>query len=237
MNSQKIVEFSNFLSSEPKSYSEISKFLVMNTFSAEKIACIYIAEVIETGEICLIGGFGWTSEEYEAIEIRSVMSKYPLNVALQTQSVKIIKFDEGFTSEYPLLKNFKVHDNWVTQVSISANPLGGISFFSTIDIALTEELDIFLSAIGALLGLYGSRLPVSLVEVALEAKNLIIHPVLPLTDRQLVIASMLERGFNNGKISEEIGYSESLVRQETVLIYKKLRVSGRVEMRELKAHG
>ena len=52
----------------------------------------------------------------------------------------------------------------------------------------------------------------------------------PLTDRQLVIAGLLERRFNNAQIGLEIGYSESLIRQETVAIYRKLQVTGRKAM-------
>jgi DNA-binding NarL/FixJ family response regulator len=45
---------------------------------------------------------------------------------------------------------------------------------------------------------------------------------------------MLERGFNNAQIGLEIGYSESLVRQETVAIYRKLQVTGRQAMQAIR---
>jgi DNA-binding NarL/FixJ family response regulator len=44
----------------------------------------------------------------------------------------------------------------------------------------------------------------------------------------------LERGFNNAQIGIEIGYSESLVRQETVVIYRKLQVTGRQAMQAIR---
>jgi DNA-binding NarL/FixJ family response regulator len=44
---------------------------------------------------------------------------------------------------------------------------------------------------------------------------------------------MLERGFNNAQISLEIGFSESLIRQESVSIYQKLNVSGRKAMQAI----
>ena len=58
---------------------------------------------------------------------------------------------------------------------------------------------------------------------------------MPLSDRQLVIAGLLERGFSNSEIGDEIGYSESLIRQETVAIYRKLQVTGRKAMQAIKA--
>ncbi|MEY4197479.1 MAG: Bacterial regulatory protein luxR family, partial [Actinomycetota bacterium] len=39
-------------------------------------------------------------------------------------------------------------------------------------------------------------------------------------------------GMTNKEIAELIGYSESLVRHETMIIYKKLRVEGRHQLRE-----
>ena len=44
-----------------------------------------------------------------------------------------------------------------------------------------------------------------------------------------------ERGFNNAQIGLELGYSESLIRQETVAIYRKLQVTGRKAMQAIKA--
>jgi len=92
-----------------------------------------------------------------------------------------------------------------------------------------------LTAIGSLLGLYASRLPTELVHEAIKVKEKIQLEEVPLTDRQLVIAGMLERGYSNSQIGLEIGYSESLVRQETVSIYKKLNVTGREAMKLIRA--
>lgn len=72
------------------------------------------------------------------------------------------------------------------------------------------------------------------MEVALNAKQKIDLPSVPLSDRQLVIAGLLERGFNNSQIGLEIGYSESLIRQETVAIYRKLKVTGRQAMQAIR---
>jgi len=53
-----------------------------------------------------------------------------------------------------------------------------------------------------------------------------------LTQRQTTILESLKNGMTNKEIAELIGYSESLVRHETMIIYKKLRVEGRHQLRE-----
>jgi DNA-binding CsgD family transcriptional regulator len=128
------------------------------------------------------------------------------------------------------MQNLQFPDDWKSGITIPVYPIGGMALCSSQDLELTESMNVFYIAIGSLLGLYASRLPKTLIEEAIILKTKIDLPQVPLTDRQIVISGMLERGFNNAHIAREIGYSESLVRQETVAIYRKLEVSGRKAM-------
>ncbi len=51
-----------------------------------------------------------------------------------------------------------------------------------------------------------------------------------LTHRQEVILNMIKENKTNATIASELGYSESLIRQETIIIYRKLGVSGRKDL-------
>jgi DNA-binding CsgD family transcriptional regulator len=44
---------------------------------------------------------------------------------------------------------------------------------------------------------------------------------------------MIKDGKTNAHIAAQLGYSESLVRQETIIIYRKLGVGGRKELKTL----
>jgi DNA-binding NarL/FixJ family response regulator len=123
---------------------------------------------------------------------------------------------------------------WLSGVVIPVYPIGGMALYSAKEITLSESMEVFFVAIGSLLGLYASRLPSSLAAVAANVKQKIDLPEIPLTDRQFVIAGLLEQGFNNAQIAEEISYSESLIRQETVAIYRKLHVTGRKAMQAIR---
>jgi DNA-binding CsgD family transcriptional regulator len=234
MQSQKILAFSDFLARSPKSYNEIAQFLVMNTFSEEKFLSVYIGELIETGVVCPLAGFGWTSSEYASFTDIPIHSKFPVTDAIRTNEVLISHNNSDFAIEYPLMVDFGYSGDWVSGIAIPVYPIGGMALFSSIELELTETTKIFYVAIGSLLGLYASRLPVALVEVAIKVKESIDLPQIPLTDRQLVIAGLLERGFNNAQIGLEIGYSESLIRQETMAIYRKLQVTGRKAMQAIR---
>lgn len=51
-----------------------------------------------------------------------------------------------------------------------------------------------------------------------------------LTKRQELIVQLIKRGKTNQIIALELGYSESLIRQETIIIYRKLGISGRKDL-------
>jgi DNA-binding CsgD family transcriptional regulator len=55
------------------------------------------------------------------------------------------------------------------------------------------------------------------------------HDGATLTDRQMLILSLMAEGSTNALISDNLGYSESTIRQETIKIYSKLKCKGRSE--------
>jgi DNA-binding CsgD family transcriptional regulator len=233
-HSEKILAFSDFLARQPKSYNEIAQFLVMNTFSEEKFRCIYLGELIETGVVCPLGGFGWSSEEYSSVFDISIHEEFPITDSIRSNSVVQCENGPEYEKRYPAIDQFVYQGDWISGIAIPVYPIGGMALYSAIKLEMTEAMTVFYITIGSLLGLYASRLPTALVAVALSVKEKIDLPQVPLSDRQLVIAGLLERGFNNAQIGLEIGYSESLIRQETVAIYRKLQVTGRKAMQAIK---
>jgi DNA-binding NarL/FixJ family response regulator len=98
------------------------------------------------------------------------------------------------------------------------------------DLRNIEGVNQYLESVASLLKVY---------ESALELKNALgsrtftdENEVQPLTQRQTTILESLKNGKTNKEIAEMIGYSESLVRHETMIIYKKLRVEGRHQLLE-----
>jgi len=53
-----------------------------------------------------------------------------------------------------------------------------------------------------------------------------------LTTRQKKILEMIKLGRTNSAIAGLLGYSESLIRQETIIIYRKLGISGRRDLKK-----
>jgi DNA-binding NarL/FixJ family response regulator len=51
-----------------------------------------------------------------------------------------------------------------------------------------------------------------------------------LTERQSLILDLIKSGMTNIAIAHKMGYSESLIRQETMAIYQKLGIDGRKDL-------
>ena len=52
-----------------------------------------------------------------------------------------------------------------------------------------------------------------------------------LSNREERVLTLIREGKTNAQIAFELGYSESLIRQETVSIYRKLGVNGRKDLK------
>jgi DNA-binding NarL/FixJ family response regulator len=93
-----------------------------------------------------------------------------------------------------------------------------------------QEFATFLRTIGTLIMLHQLRQKVRVQSFELKSKQKRESKHGALTTRQLLIRRLIEKGHTNAEIADQIGYSESLVRHETMEIYAVLNVSGRKEL-------
>ena len=91
-----------------------------------------------------------------------------------------------------------------------------------------EEMRNYYECVRSILILWENLLTVEIEEKKLSPA--LLGASTRLTNRQEKILELLRHGKTNSEIAEEIGFSESLVKQETILIYKKLGISGRKEL-------
>lgn len=89
MHSHKIIELSDFLARQPKSYVEIAKFLCMNTFNEERILNLILGELNEAGVVTPLAGFGWAEKDYQGFPDLPILSNSFLTNAIREQKVAI----------------------------------------------------------------------------------------------------------------------------------------------------
>jgi DNA-binding NarL/FixJ family response regulator len=88
---------------------------------------------------------------------------------------------------------------------------------------MAEGDELFYQNLQSLMQIYFSKIG----KVSLEIGDLFGKQ---LTARQDEILNLMRLGKTNEEIAEKIGYSASLVKQETMLIFSKLGISGRRDL-------
>jgi len=228
---QQATELANFLTGRSRSAEEIAKFLVLKTFAPYSPTALYIAEITDDGYLSPIGGFGFEKTVIATWGRFPLSMHIPITDAVRTDRCILIDSVEDFFGNYPILNEIEnISTDWEAVLAWPMLPFG--VGFALLDHApsLSEEFENYLRLTGAVVTLHLLRKeetrPMSEFKsfTAKKAKSTFM------TNRQKVILEMLSKGATNSEIALEIGYSESLVRQETIEIYRILGVSGRKEL-------
>ena len=210
--------------------SEVCKYLVLNTFNKLNVSAAYAAIITKDGCISPIGAFGFPDE------IVNSWGNIPLNInAPLTDAVKqdklIILHQRDSLSRYPILKDYAtIPQDWETYLVCPTLPYGLIAITLNDSPKMNRELEQFIKTVGYIVSLHNHREKTaskgpreSRIQESLKGSGV-------LTERQKLIKNLIQKGFSNPQIASEIGYSESLVRQETMAIYSALDISGRKEL-------
>lgn len=224
-------ELANFLTGSSRSAEEIAKFLVLKTFASYSPTALYIAEITHDGYLAPVGGFGFEKTVIATWGRFPLSMHIPITDAVRTDRCIIIDSVEDFFGNYPILneiENFPT--DWEAVMAWPMLPFG--VGFALLERAPThsEEFEHYLRLTGAVVTLH--LLGKEEFAPIPEFQNSMTKKTSPtfMTNRQKVILEMLSKGATNSEIALEIGYSESLVRQETIEIYRILGVSGRREL-------
>jgi DNA-binding CsgD family transcriptional regulator len=229
---KRVAGLAQFLTEGERSSEDLAKFLVLKTFAELSPRALYIAEIIDDGYLAPVAGFGFEKK------VIADWGRFPLNMHLpitecaRLDECVIVRSVEDFFNNYPLTRSIdNISTDWAALMIFPILPYGVVGMVLDAQPSEEEELSHFTRAIGSMLALQLSRIPVYGVSNAKHEKK--IRPQrIELTARQQIIHQLMLKGFTNAQIAAEVGYSESLVRQETIQIFRVLGVSGRKEMIE-----
>jgi DNA-binding CsgD family transcriptional regulator len=178
-----------------------------------------------------IASFGFSSDfvqkhhEYQLLKAGNLLESFDSGVLILSASDARLRGKDNFVD------TTGESARWQTEVYLPMLPNFAAVLSSTIQIPGDEEYRRYFSTLKSMLSLYlhliseagfpeSQRLPRS-KSVALGEK---------LTERQVLILDLIKEGKTNIAIADRLGYSESLIRQETMVIYQKLGVDGRREI-------
>jgi DNA-binding NarL/FixJ family response regulator len=238
----KVAEFTEFIGLRSHDQKDVLRFLTLSTFQELSVTCIAITELEDSGDLRVSGIFGIDRSAFECFPIISKISDAnPIAEVLRLRRIVWINTLPNWPSEYPNLKGLTLPNNEATIICFPIDKFGlpgaCLTLFSTEVIDLSVEMQSYLRAIGSIFSLYLFK--DDLEERIRRAADEISQDRLRrpksddksfvLSDRQIVILKLISQGLTNIKISEQIGYSESTVRQETMRIFATLGCSNRRE--------
>ena len=190
--------------------------------------CAGLTSIIDPrGFIQLESRYGWSSRVPDPPEIH-ISDSFPRSESLRTMKIVVadIKTDSAKYSKATAINILA--DEYKTSVSIPVNHSVVYGFMFQRDMRVFEEFDTYLECIRSILAHWESEKSNTSKG---QTKDLDIADK-SLTNRQLAILDLIKGGRTNGSIAVELGYSESLIRQETIQIYKKLGISGRKALKQ-----
>ena len=220
-----IAQLSAFLTSGQKSSEEIGKFITDETLRSLTLINSYLWRLDNDGKLRYIGGYlkhALVQESWDPIDISIDL---PLTDCIRSQEVVWLNGSEEWESQYESMKMFKLPSEFKTLIQIplriEGHPIACWGISSSSDIKQTPEIYSTLIAISGMISLYAKNM----VEFKVALEQGVSRKLL--SRRQNKILDLIKEKLINREIGEELGYSESTIRQETMRIYRILGVGNR----------
>lgn len=219
----------DFLRLGTPSLDSICKFLVLDTFYELSATNLLLAVVRSDGIVHKPADFGFDPQVMKKLAPRSVMVDTRMNTALRTGEIVDCGSFEEFDFATPNYGPIMFPNGFKSSFAFPIPQVGIGLVFSTERIKLTPATRRFLAAIGGVLAMRFSQ-PEYREKMGYLSDNKNQMVEFALTARQWIILGAIRRGLTNVAIAGELEFSESLIRQESVRIYRKMGVNGRKEL-------
>jgi DNA-binding CsgD family transcriptional regulator len=240
---RQLAEISSYVHENDQGLNEIIQMLCLKSLSPLKADALMYSELDSNGFTIPQASFGIELRQINGeLPAFHIAERTPFTDAIRENRIVVINTLPQWPKPYSALKKLGIPESVksliTAPVEISGLPIGSLTTFSHARLELENELAEFVEAVAMILALAikGQRkFPIlrsisdghDFDEVAITPK---LHEIdKDLSERQLLILKLIAEGRTNASIADVLGYSESLIRQETIKIYAKLNCSGRNE--------
>ena len=216
----KLLIITQILATKP-TLEQLCHFLSDNHCPSGEVSRVYFAKISKNNSLTIEAAHGFEPENcYVGKEFPIEMGRPSGRSILENNLIIEVNTPEYYV-KYPAIRNQPIPYPWNSQVSIPINDNYFMQCGRYADMAEGDE--IFYQNLQSLMQIYFSKIG----KVSLEIGDLFGKP---LTPRQDEILNLMRAGKTNEEIAAKIGYSSSLVKQETMLIFSKLGISGRRDL-------
>ena len=215
-----LLAITQLLATKP-TLEELTNFLSLKHCPSGEVSRVYFAKILNDQTLRIEAAHGFEPENcYVGKEFPLEIGRPSGRSILENKMIIEVNKPEYYV-KYPAIRNAPIPYPWSSQISI---PINGQYFMQCGRYApMTEEDELFYQNLQSLMQIYFTKIG----KVSLEIGDLFGKP---LTARQEKILELMREGLTNEDIATKIGYSPSLVKQETMLIFSKLGISGRKDL-------
>ena len=230
MYMKQLAALTEFLAGARRELDEICRHLILNTFQGLNPRSLYIGEIQSNGTICRRASFGFDALQIERWGQIPLNTNIPITEAVNRNKCVVVASHDEFFVTYPAVKSLgEIDTNWSSAIAVPMLPFGAFFLVLHGQPKKDTEFEAFLRSIGHLL-IMSLREEVRIERTMGTRREDEQSRPAALTSRQRIIMDLICKGYTNIEISKEIGYSESLIRQESMAIYAFNHVSGRKEL-------
>jgi DNA-binding CsgD family transcriptional regulator len=200
---------------------DLTEFLGNRSCPSGEVSRTYFAKILNNNLLQVESSYGFKENECWSGKIFPCEISRPSGRAVIENQIIFEENSESYYEKYPSLKDEPIAHIWSSQVTIPINSEYVVRFDRYSKFQVEDQL--YYQNLQLLLRIYFSRIG----KVALGIGDLSEKP---LTARQSEILIQMKTGMTNDEIATAIGYSSSLVKQESMLIFSKLGISGRRDL-------
>lgn len=213
----RLLEITNHVASNPN-LDNLTKFLSLHNCPSGDLSSVYVAKIVSKRSLLVEAAHGYQRDGFIQVgKVFDIEMGRPSGRAILENQLRFDLVDESYAEKFRADPG-KVTYQWSSKVSMPIND----NYFAQVSrYHLLEENDhLYYQNLQSLLQIYFSKIG----KVAHEVGDLYGKE---LTQRQQDIYQLIKKGMTNEAIALQIGFSPSLVKQESMLIFSKLGVSGR----------
>jgi DNA-binding NarL/FixJ family response regulator len=248
---RELAAVSTYIADTSHKLEEVLQMLCLKTMTSFKADALVYTELDNSGVVTPRSTFGMdiSNGSIESLKF-SISEQTPFTDAIRENKVVWVNTLPQWPKQYNAMSAWKLPKTIKTVIASPVEarglPVGSLAVFSREKLQYEESIAQFIEAIAMILA--GALLnkksiidyPVNLEFLNNEhqERSEDFHSTLreyhePLTERQNLILKLISEGRTNAAIADVLGYSESLIRQETIRIYAKLGCSGRNEAAQI----
>lgn len=198
----------------------LTKYLSLEHCPSGEVSWVYFARIFKSRTLIIESSHGYELAKGDPGNEFPIELSRPSGRAIIENQVIFETNTPDYYLKYPAISDSLKYP-WKSQVSIPINDHYFLQCGRYVDFAEADEL--FYKNLQSLMQIYFAKLG----KVSNQIGDLYGKP---LTKRQATILNHMKSGKTNDEIAIDIGFSPSLVKQETMLIFSKLGLSGRRDL-------